>query len=104
MRGGSLRTSRKELGSRGGFAALAARVSFYFRRAHHTESPVDIIKARAADSVERVRQAALHTFADAFVLRMKGDGGSSLLPLRSHPMRSSDVAPRTDRLVPCRSG
>jgi hypothetical protein len=34
----------------------------------YAERPISIIKLMSANSIERVRTAALHTFADAFVL------------------------------------
>lgn len=40
----------------------------------YAERPIRIIKHMSANAIERVRTAALHTFADAFVLKKK-DGG-----------------------------
>jgi hypothetical protein len=37
----------------------------------YAERPISIIKLMSANSIERVRTAALHTFADAFVLNKK---------------------------------
>ena len=37
----------------------------------YAERPISIIKAMSANSIERLRTAALHTFADAFVLNKK---------------------------------
>ena len=37
----------------------------------YAERPISIIKLMSANSIERVRTAALHTFADAFVLSKK---------------------------------
>jgi hypothetical protein len=37
----------------------------------YAERPISIIKLMSANSIERVRTAALHTFADAFVLNRK---------------------------------
>lgn len=37
----------------------------------YAERPVSIIKLMSANSIERLRTAALHTFADAFVLNKK---------------------------------
>ena len=41
----------------------------------YAERPIRIIKHMSANAIERVRTAALHTFADAFVLKKKDDGG-----------------------------
>ncbi|HEV7136079.1 MAG TPA: hypothetical protein VGN43_05555 [Steroidobacteraceae bacterium] len=37
----------------------------------YAERPISVIKLMSANSIERVRTAALHTFADAFVLNKK---------------------------------
>jgi hypothetical protein len=39
----------------------------------YAERPILIIQRMSANSIERLRTAALHTFADAFVLHKKGD-------------------------------
>ena len=42
----------------------------------YAERPIRIIQLMSANAIERVRTAALHTFADAFVLKKKdSDGG-----------------------------
>lgn len=41
----------------------------------YTERPIRIIQLMSANAIERVRTAALHTFADAFVLRKDRDRG-----------------------------
>jgi hypothetical protein len=38
----------------------------------YTERPILIIQLMSANAIERLRTAALHTFADAFVLNKKG--------------------------------
>ncbi|MGH8171262.1 MAG: hypothetical protein ACRETJ_12070, partial [Steroidobacteraceae bacterium] len=40
----------------------------------YAERPISIIKLMSANSIERVRTAALHTFADAFILNKKDKG------------------------------
>jgi len=39
----------------------------------YAERPIRIIQLMSANAIERVRTAALHTFADAFVLKKKDD-------------------------------
>jgi hypothetical protein len=39
----------------------------------YAERPILIIQLMSANAIERLRTAALHTFADAFVLNKKGD-------------------------------
>ena len=39
----------------------------------YAERPILVIKLMSANAIERLRTAALHTFADAFVLNKKGD-------------------------------
>lgn len=39
----------------------------------YAERPVRIIQLMSANAIERVRTAALHTFADAFILKKKDD-------------------------------
>ena len=39
----------------------------------YAERPILIIQQMSANSIERLRTAALHTFADAFVLKKKDD-------------------------------
>lgn len=39
----------------------------------YAERPVRIIQLMSANAIERLRTAALHTFADAFVLKKKDD-------------------------------
>jgi hypothetical protein len=41
----------------------------------YTENAVEIIKLMSADSIERIRTAALRTFADAFVFRKDKKNG-----------------------------
>lgn len=41
----------------------------------YAERPIRIIQLMSANAIERVRTAALHTFADAFVLKKKDDDG-----------------------------
>ena len=42
----------------------------------YAERPIRIIQLMSANAIDRVRTAALHTFADAFVLKKKDtDGG-----------------------------
>lgn len=42
----------------------------------YAQRPIRIIQLMSANAIERVRTAALHTFADAFVLKKKdSDGG-----------------------------
>ncbi|HEV2270780.1 MAG TPA: hypothetical protein VGR92_15105 [Steroidobacteraceae bacterium] len=41
----------------------------------YAERPIRIIQLMSANAIERVRTAALHTFADAFVLNKKDDDG-----------------------------
>jgi hypothetical protein len=41
----------------------------------YTEQPIVIVKLMSANAIERVRTAALHTFADAFILRKGKDNG-----------------------------
>jgi hypothetical protein len=38
----------------------------------YAEQPILIVKLMSANAIERVRTAALHTFADAFILRSRG--------------------------------
>lgn len=42
--------------------------------AAYERNPLAIIKLMSANSIERVRTAAIHTFADAFVIGRKKDG------------------------------
>jgi len=42
----------------------------------YAERPVRIIQLMSANAIERVRTAALHTFADSFVLKKKKDNDS----------------------------
>jgi hypothetical protein len=39
----------------------------------YAERPIRIIQLMSANAIDRMRTAALHTFADAFVLKKKGD-------------------------------
>ncbi len=39
----------------------------------YAQRPIRIIRLMSANAIERVRTAALHTFADAFVLNKKGN-------------------------------
>lgn len=41
----------------------------------YAEHPLRVIKLMSANAIERVRTAALHTFADAFILRKDKDRG-----------------------------
>lgn len=41
----------------------------------YAERPIRIIQLMSANAIERVRTAALHTFADAFVLKKDGKDG-----------------------------
>ena len=41
----------------------------------YSERPILIIQLMSANAIERLRTAALHTFADAFVLNKKGKRG-----------------------------
>ncbi|MGH8316512.1 MAG: hypothetical protein ACREUL_00845 [Steroidobacteraceae bacterium] len=41
----------------------------------YSERPISIIKLMSANAIERVRTAALHTFADAFVLKKDKNRG-----------------------------
>ena len=41
----------------------------------YAQRPLRIIQLMSANAIERVRTAALHTFADAFVLKKKDDDG-----------------------------
>lgn len=41
----------------------------------YAERPIRIIQLMSANAIERVRTAALHGFADAFVLKKKDDDG-----------------------------
>ena len=43
--------------------------------AAYREYPIPIIKLMSANSIERLRTAALRTFADAFILRKDKNGG-----------------------------
>lgn len=43
--------------------------------AAYRENPIPIIKVMSANSLERLRTAALRTFADAFILRKDKDRG-----------------------------
>jgi hypothetical protein len=51
--------------------ALDAAVGHLERE--YAERPILIIQLMSANAIERLRTAALHTFADAFVLNKKGD-------------------------------
>lgn len=51
-----------------GLDAAAGRLEREYR-----ERPIRIIQLMSANAIDRVRTAALHTFADAFVLKKKGD-------------------------------
>jgi len=42
----------------------------------YAERPIRIIQLMSANAIERVRTAALHTFADAFVLKKKDSDGA----------------------------
>lgn len=42
----------------------------------YSERPIRIIQLMSANAIERVRTAALQTFADAFVLKKKDDDGA----------------------------
>jgi len=42
----------------------------------YAERPIRIIQLMSANAIERVRTAALHTFADAFVLKKKDPDGA----------------------------
>jgi hypothetical protein len=42
-------------------------------QSEYTERPILIIQLMSANAIERLRTAALHTFADAFVLKKKDD-------------------------------
>lgn len=41
----------------------------------YSERPISIIKLMSANAIERLRSAALHTFADAFVLKKDKNSG-----------------------------
>ena len=41
----------------------------------YAERPIRVIQLMSANAIERLRTAALHTFADAFVLKKKDDDG-----------------------------
>lgn len=41
----------------------------------YTSRPIDIMRLMSANAIERVRTAALRTFAEAFVIRKDGRGG-----------------------------
>jgi len=43
--------------------------------AAYRENPIPIIKLMSANAIERLRTAALRTFADAFILRKDKNGG-----------------------------
>jgi hypothetical protein len=51
-----------------GLDAAAGRLEREYR-----ERPIRIIQLMSANAIDRVRTAALHTFADAFVLKKKDD-------------------------------
>jgi predicted transcriptional regulator len=58
------------LGQSEGMEATLSRLAAAYR-----ENPIPIVKVMSANSLERLRTAALRTFADAFVLRKDKDRG-----------------------------
>jgi len=65
-------TQRPRYAYRPASSGLDATVGILDRE--YAEQPISIIKLMTANSIERVRTAALHTFADAFVLNKKDKG------------------------------
>lgn len=55
--------------------SAAAEATISRLAAAYRENPIPIVKIMSANSLERLRTAALRTFADAFILRKDKDRG-----------------------------
>ena len=65
----TLATEPRRFAYRPASAGLDAAVGRLERA--YTERPIPVIQLMSANAIERLRTAALHTFADAFVLKKK---------------------------------